>query len=155
MEEDEIIYDSPEYYYNLLSEMYLDDDEMDISSDFEARATLVKLNKLEKDLDKLKLTISTDMRTIRNLFLNETIIEKPKFLGLFRLEKKLSKTQKRKKLLFEREKALKPYKELIEIIEEYVLQIDDLRKYIQKEFLETFARSEYTRVTKKIVLFFK
>jgi len=145
----ETLYQSPEFYYNKLGEMYLDENELDISSDFEARATLVKLKKLEKDLLKLKREISTDMRTIRNMYLDESIIERPKILGLFSIGKKLSKTQKRKKLLFERAKALKPYEEVIEIIEDYILQIDDLRKYIQRESLETYAPSEYTKVTKK------
>ncbi len=149
MAEDELLYESPGYYYNMLSEMYLEENEIDISSDFEARATLVKLKKLEKDLGNLKRTISTDMRTIRNMFLDETIIEKPKLLGIFRFERKLSKTQKRKKLLYERNKALKPYKDIIEIIDDYILEIDDLRKYIQRESLETYAPSEYTKVTKK------
>lgn len=149
MEPDEIIYESPEFYFNTLDEMYLEDDEIDISSDFEARATLVKLKKLEKDLIKLKHDISTDMRTIRNMFLDESIIEKPKLLGLFRVERKLSKTQKRKKLLFERDKALKPYNDILEIIDNYILQIDDLRKYIHREALDNYAPSEYTKVTKR------
>ncbi len=149
MDRTESSYENPEFYYAELDELYIDEDEVDISSDFEARATLVKLRRLEKDLLKLKRKISTDMRTIRNMFLDESIIEEPKILGLFSVKKKLTPTQKRKKLLLEREKALKPYKEIIEFIEEYIEQIEDLRKYIKNESLETFAPSEYTRVTKK------
>ncbi len=149
MEHDEISYQEPEYYYAKLAEIYLGEDELEISSDFEARAMLVKLKKVEKDLSKLKRTISTDMRTIRNIYLDESVIEKPKFLGLFSVGKKLTKTQKRKKLLFERQQTLKPYEEIIEIIEDYSIQIEDFGKYIERESLETYAPPEYTKVYKK------
>lgn len=149
MEQNESSYESPEVYYAELEELYIDEDELDLSSDFEARATLVKLRRLEKDLLKLKRKISTDMRTIRNMFLDESIIEKPKLLGIFSMQKKLTRTQKRKKLLLEREKALEPYKEITEYIDDYIEQIKELRKYIENESLETYAPSEYTKVTKK------
>lgn len=149
MDQTEISYEYPEFYYGQLEELYLDEDELDLSSDFEARATLVKLRRLEKDLLKLKRKVSTDMRTIRNMFLDESIIEEPKLLGIFSMQKKLTPTQKRKKLILEREKALEPYKEIVDYIEDYILQIEELRKYIKNETLETYAPYEYTKVTKK------
>lgn len=140
---------SPEYYYTQLHELYIDESELDLSSDFEARATLVKLKRLETDVLKLKREVSKDMRTVRTLYLDESIIEKPKILGLFSIGKKLSHTEKRKKLLNERENALVPYKEIIDMINDYINQIDDFRKYIEKEALETYSQiPEYKKVTK-------
>ncbi|MGF7118357.1 hypothetical protein [Methanobacterium oryzae] len=141
-------FSDPEIYYGKLQELYIEDDEIDISSDFEARATLVKLKRLEKDVLKLRREITTDMRTIRTMYLDESIIEKPKILGLFTLGKKLSHTEKRKKLLHERKRSLMPYEEIITLIDDYIEQIEDLRKYIEREALETYAISEPSKVTK-------
>ena len=142
---------NPDVYYQQLQEMYIDESDLNLSSDFEARATLVKLNRLESDVIKLKRSISKDMRTIRTMYLDESIIEKPKFLGLFNREKKLSRAEKRKKLLAERENNLVPYNEIIDIIDDYIMQIDDLKKYIEKEVLETYSRipKTYKKISKK------
>jgi hypothetical protein len=147
MEGHKLTFLDPEVYYGRLQELYIEDDEIDLSSDFEARSTLVKLKRLEKDILKLRGQITTDMRTIRSLYLNESIIEKPKVLGLFRLGKKLSHTEKRKKLLHERKRALMPYEEIIVLIDEYIGQIEDLRKYIEREALETYTISEPSKLT--------
>lgn len=147
MEGHKVSFLNPEAYYGMLQELYIEDEEIDLSSDFEARATLVKLKRLEKDILKLRREITTDMRTIRSIYLDESIIEKPKVLGLFRLGKKLSHTEKRKKLLHERKRALMPYEEIIVLIDEYLEQIEDLRKYIEREALETYTLSEPSKLT--------
>ena len=139
----------PNVYYQQLQEMYIEESDLNLSSDFEARSTLVKLNRLENDVLKLKRSISKDMRAIRTMYLDESIIEKPKFLGVFSVGKKLSHTEKRKKLITERENSLKPYKEITDIINDYILQIEDLRKYIENEVLETYSRiPKYKKVSK-------
>jgi hypothetical protein len=149
MEEDEFSIRSPEEYYEKLQEMYIDESELNLSSDFEARSTLVKLQRLESDILKLRNEITKDMRSLRNLYLDESIIEKPKILGLIRIGKELSPTEKRKKLLAERAQQLQPYEEVIEMIDEYILQIEDLRKIIKRESLDTHSPSEYTKVKKE------
>jgi hypothetical protein len=146
--EDELFKD-PEEYYTTLQEMYLDESELNLSTDFEARSSLVKVTHLKSDVMKLRREITKDMRTIRNMYLDESIIEKPKILGLFSLERKLTPTEKRKKLLNEREKSLVPYKEIIEMIDDYVSQIEDLEKYIQNEALESYSLPKYKKVSKK------
>lgn len=139
----------PEEYYEQLQGLYLDESEMDLSSDFEARATLVKLNRLETDISKLKRKISKEMRTIRTMYLDESIIEKPKILGIFSRGKNLTKTQKRKQLLAERESRLVPYEEIIVMINDYLDQLEDLRKYIENEVLETYSQiPKYKKVSK-------
>ena len=148
MEGRQITFLDPETYYGMLQELYIDDDEVDLSSDFEARATLVKLKRLQKDILKLRREITTDMRTIRTIYLDESIIEKPKILGLFSIGKKLSHTEKRKKLLHERKRALIPYEEIIALIDDYIEQIEDLKKYIEREALETYTLHEYSKVSK-------
>ncbi|HEX3014559.1 MAG TPA: hypothetical protein VHO92_09880, partial [Methanobacterium sp.] len=40
----------------------------------------------------------------------------------------------------ERENNLTPYKEVITMIDDYILQIEDLKKYIEDEVLETYSR---------------
>jgi hypothetical protein len=138
----------PEEYYQSLHEMYLDESELNLSTDFEARSSLVKINRLKSDVQSLRREITKDMRTIRTMYLDETIIEKPKILGLFSLEKKLTPTEKRKKLISEREKSLIPYKEITEMVDDYIRQIEDLEKYIQNEALETYSLPKYTKVSK-------
>lgn len=142
---------NPDIYYQQLQEMYIEESDLNLSSDFEARATLVKLDRLESDVIKLKRSISQDMRVIRNMYLDESIIEKPKVLGLFNVGKKLSHTEKRKKLIEERENSLIPYKEVIDIIDDYIIQINDLKKYIENEVLETYSRipTTYKKISKK------
>ncbi len=139
MESHEEILD-PGVYYEQLQEMYVEEADLNLATDFEARTTLVKLNRLKRDVSKLKRTVSKDMRTIRTIYLDESIIEKPKFLGLFGSTKGLSTAEKRKKLEKERENNLTPYKEVITMIDDYILQIEDLKKYIEDEVLETYSR---------------
>lgn len=139
---------NPEEYYEMFQEMYLDDSELSLSTDFEARSSLVKINRLKSDVQSLRLEITKDMRTIRTMYLDESIIEKPKILGLFSLGKKLTPTEKRKKLIFERKKSLIPYKEITEMVDDYLKQIEDLEKYIQNEALEIYSLPKYTKVGK-------
>ncbi|MCZ3364450.1 MULTISPECIES: hypothetical protein [Methanobacterium] len=139
MENHEEILD-PGVYYEKLQGMYIEESDLNLSTDFEARTTLVKLNRLQSDVSKLKHSVSQDMRNIRNLYLDDSIIEKPKVLGIFGSGKKLSATEKRKKLEKERENNLTPYKEVIDMIDDYILQIEDLKKYIEDEVLETYSR---------------
>jgi len=138
----------PKEYYTELQEMYLDESELNLSNDFLARASLVKLERLKSEVLELKLVVSKDMRTIRNLYLDDSIIAKPKVLGLVRIERKLSPTKKRKKLLNEREKSLVPYEEIIILIDDYIKQIEDYEKYIKNEALETYSVPEYTKFSK-------
>lgn len=147
--EEEMIND-PENYYIALQEMYLDESELNLSTDFEARASLVKIKRLKSEILNLRREITKDMRTIRNMYLDESIIERPKILGLFSFGKKLSPTEKRRKLISEREKNLIPYKEIIEMIDDYIRQIEDLEKYIKNEALETYSLPKYTKVSKKL-----
>lgn len=146
--EEEIL--DPSVYYKQLQEMYIEESDLNLASDFEARTTLVRLNRLKTDVSKLKRNISKDMRTIRTAYLDESIIGKPKLLGLFGKGKELSTAEKRKKLEKERENNLTPYKEIIDMIDDYILQIEDLRKYIEDEVLETYSRipKSYKKISK-------
>ena len=149
MAEGEDIVKDPEEYYMMLQGMYLEDSDIDISDDFEARSSLVKLKRLRNDVNKLRREITKDMRTIRTMYLDESIIEKPKILGLFSFQKKLTHTEKRKKLIKEREQSLVPYSNVIEMIDGYIKEIEDLEKYIQHEALETYSPPKYTKVHKE------
>ncbi|MGB9978148.1 hypothetical protein [Methanobacterium sp.] len=144
--EEEIL--DPGVYYEQLQEMYIEEADLNLSTDFEARTTLVKLNRLQSDVSKLKRDVSKDMRTIRTVYLDESVIDKPKLLGLFGRGKDLSTAERRKKLEKEREKNLTPYKEVIDLIDDYIIQIEDLKKYIEDEVLETYSR--IPKVVKKI-----
>lgn len=148
MEKGEEIVREPEEYYIKLQEMYLDESEINLSTDFEARSSLVKLKRLKSEVLALRREITRDMRTIRNMYLDESIVERPKILGFFSVRKKLSPTQKRKKLIYEREKSLIPYREIVEMVDDYLGQIEDLEKYIKNESLETYSLPKYTRVAR-------
>ena len=139
---------SPEEYYQMLQEMYLEDSELNLSTDFEARSSLVKIKRLKSDVLKLRREITQDMRNIRNMYLDESIIEKPKLFGLIKIGKTLSPTEKRKKLLYEKEKNLAPYEDIVTMIDNYVEQIEDLEKYIKSEALDDYSLPKYRKVTK-------
>lgn len=139
MENHEEILD-PGVYYEQLQGMYIEESDLNLSTDFEARTTLVRLNRLQSDVSKLKHDVSQDMRTIRNMYLDDSIMEKPKVFGIFGKGKELSTAEKRKKLEKERENNLTPYKEVIDVINEYITQLEDLKKYIEDEVLETYSR---------------
>ena len=136
--EEEIL--DPGVYYEQLQGMYIEEADLNLATDFEARTTLVKLNRLKSDVSKLKRRVSHDMRSIRNVYLDESVIDKPKLLGIFSKGKELSTSEKRKKLEKERENNLTPYKEVIDMIDDYILQIEDIKKYIEDEVLETYSR---------------
>ena len=146
--EEEIM--DPTTYYNQLQEMYIEESDLNLSSDFEARATLVKLNRLKSDVSKLRHSISKDMRAIRTVYMDESVLEKPKVLGIFGRGKELSVAEKRKKLVTERDNNLKPYKEIADMIDDYIIQIEDLQKYIKDEVLETYSRipKSYKKISK-------
>ena len=139
MENHEEILD-PGVYYEQLQGMYIEESDLNLSTDFEARTTLVKLNRLQSDVSKLKHDVSKDMRTIRNMYLDDSIIEETKVFGIFSKGKELSTAEKRKKLEKERENNLVPYKEVIDVINDYIIQLEDLKKYIEDEVLETYSR---------------
>lgn len=146
--EEEIVRNPEEYYYALQG-MYLDEAELDLTSDLGARSSIVKLKKLKTEVIDLKREISKDMRTIRNMYLDASIIENRKILGLFSIGRNLTPTQKRKKLIEERERNLVPYQEIKEMIDNYTEQIEELENYIKNEITETYSSPKYRKVSKK------
>lgn len=146
--EEEVAMEAEEYYY-MLQELYLDESQIDLENDFKARASLVRLKRLKSDVKDLRLQITQDTRIIRNMYLDESVIDKSKIMGLFRFQKKLTPTQKRKKLIIERERSLVPYKEIIELIDLYIQQIEDMEKYIQNEALDEYSTPKYTKLNNK------
>ncbi|MGB9937240.1 MAG: hypothetical protein ACPK7O_05920 [Methanobacterium sp.] len=147
--DEEYTFRNPEEYYYALQEMYIDESDLDLTSDFGARSSIVKLERLKSDVLDLRLKISKDMRTIRNMYLDESIIKKPKVLGLFSIGKNLTPTQKRKKLIKEREKNLIPYQEIKDMIDDYIEQIEELENYIKTEVIETYSVPKYRKISKK------
>lgn len=146
--EEEVAMEAEEYYY-MLQELYLDESQIDLENDFKARASLVRLKRLKSDVKDLRLQITQDTRIIRNMYLDESVIDKSKIMGLFRFQKKLTPTQKRKKLIIERERSLVPYKEIIELIDLYIQQIEVMEKYIQNEALDEYSTPKYTKLNNK------
>lgn len=112
-----------------------------MSSPAEAGSTLVKLQKLQKILRQIKYNIRMDIRFIRKEYLEkiQRIQEPSKILGLFS-KRRLTKNKEidaRKSLITERNRKIASYESIESMIDNYLIQIDDLKVQIE-DFIEKF-----------------
>lgn len=127
----EVNIQKPEVYYSILENMYLEN--IDLSTDLEIREAIKKINHHKKDVLDLKREVNHDIRIIRTMYLDESMIDNSKILGVIPINRNLSPIQKRKKLINERDKTMGPYNEIINIIDDYLKQIDEFENYIKNE----------------------
>jgi hypothetical protein len=115
----------PKGYQSMINELDIESFEVKTSSIFEARITMVNLERLEEVLLEIKHSISGDMRAITLKYLDSNQ-NQSSFLGL----KKTKTATRRKSLDKKREKKLEHYRKIIYIIDDYLQQIEEVKEYI-------------------------
>jgi hypothetical protein len=121
--EDKIL--KPKQYHKMINELDIENFELKTSSIWETRITLVNLERLAEDLLEIRRSISGDMRAITLKYL-ESHPNPSSFLGL----KKTKGAARRKSLDNKKEKELGPYKKIIQVIDDYLNQIEEIKEYI-------------------------
>ena len=116
---------NPKQYQKMIQELDIENFELKTSSILEARMTLIGINRLEESLIEIKRGISADMRTIKLKYLDHDY-SKSSFFGL----KKTKTSTKRKSLNNKCNHELKPYNNLLYMIDDYLEQIEGVKKYI-------------------------
>jgi hypothetical protein len=122
----------PNTYRKQLEELGIDGMEIDVSTMEKAMETLNYLGDLESVLKKFRLNIRTDIRQIRKDYLKlmKEIEEAPQKNRRF--GRKSDKTTKKKSLVKERTTKIAAYELVENMIDNYLVQIEDARIYIRK-----------------------
>lgn len=115
----------PKQYQKMIRELDIENFELKTSSILEARMSLIGINQLEENLLEIRRDISADMRSIKLKYLGRNH-SKVSFLGL----KKTNAAARRKSLDKKCDGELGPYKKVLYIIDDYLEQIEDIKKYI-------------------------
>ncbi|MGC9517023.1 MAG: hypothetical protein ACP5C3_04905 [Methanomicrobiales archaeon] len=124
----------PKIYREEISNLGIEGLNIKVHSVAEALQLLVELKNIEKTLKKIKYNIRIDMRSLRKHYLDEIKeVEKPvKVMKVFNKKLDPKKSLKiKKKIVNEREHRIKPYELLERLIDDYLWQIDESKKYLQ------------------------
>lgn len=115
----------PKDYQNVINKLDIGSFELKTSSIFEARITMVNLEQLEEALLEIKHCISGDMRAITLKYLDSNH-NHSSFLGL----KRTKISSRRKSLNIKRENKLEHYRKIVNIIDNYLQQIEEAKEYL-------------------------
>ena len=118
----------PKDYERMVSDLNIENFELKTSSILEARMTLIGIERIEENLLEIKRQISADMRSVKLKYLNYDY-HKSSLLGSI---KRTKVSTKRKSMDKKCNSELKPYKQVLYIIDDYLEQIKDVKEYISK-----------------------
>jgi len=119
----------PRDYKKMIQNMDIENFELKTSYIFEAKATLINLLRLEDHLKEIRHCVSKDMREIKLKYLKSDYMNKNSFVDSLTLKKsKVSK--KRISMQKKMDKEVGPYQNLLEIIDDYLEQIEEVKEYI-------------------------
>jgi len=120
----------PKEYQKMINALDIENFELKTSNALEARITLVNLGRLEEELLEIRRNVSGDMRAISLKYL-ESRQKKSSLLG-----RKTKISSRRKSLDTKKEKEHGPYKKVINSIDDYLKQIEEIKEYIDNLNLE-------------------
>jgi hypothetical protein len=122
----------PKTYRKQLEELGIDGMEIDVSTMEKAMETLNNLGDLENVLKKFRHNIRTDIRQLRKDYLKlmKEVEEDPSKNRQF--GRKSDKTTKKKSLVKERNNKIAAYELVENMIDNYLVQIEDARIYIRR-----------------------
>ncbi len=118
---------SPKIYHKQIEDLHIDGMIIYPKSSDDATNLMESLIIIEKSLDHIRYNIRMDIRVIRRDY-----IEKIKKLDSYNLSK--NKMKKKKKLINERDYKIAPYKSIEYIIEDYLKQIKNAKKYLDLNY---------------------
>lgn len=124
---------SPKMYKEQLDELGIEGLEIDVSNMENAMQTINDLDDLESVLQKMRHNIRTDIRHIRRNY-----VEMAKELSVSHSGKTLSRKEteklvkKKKALVKQRNTKISAYELVENLVDNYIMQIEDARLYIRK-----------------------
>lgn len=119
----------PNDYKKMIQKLDIENFELKTSYVFEAKSTLVNLLRLEEYLNEIRRCVSSDMREIKLKYLKSDYLNKSSIIDSLSLNKpKVSK--KRIEMQKKLDRELGPYQNLLDIIDDYLQQIEEVKDYI-------------------------
>jgi len=119
----------PNDYKKMIQKLDIENFELKTSYVFEAKSTLVNLLRLEEYLNEIRRCVSSDMREIKLKYLKSDYLNKSSIIDSLSLNKpKVSK--KRIEMQKKLDRELGPYQNLLDIIDDYLQQIEEVKEYI-------------------------
>lgn len=125
---------TPKVYRQQIVDMGIEDMEINVSSLQKCMSTLETLNDMELVLKQIKHNLRSDMRRIRLDYIKmmKDIEESSDKKGLFGRKMSLDKIlEKKRSLKKERRINMGSYEMIENMLENYLTQIDDSRRYIR------------------------
>ncbi|MDI6723934.1 MAG: hypothetical protein QMD61_04750 [Methanobacterium sp.] len=119
----------PNDYKKMIQKLDIENFELKTSYVFETKSTLVNLLRLEEYLNEIRRCVSSDMREIKLKYLKSDYLNKSSIIDSLSLNKpKVSK--KRIEMQKKLDRELGPYQNLLDIIDDYLQQIEEVKEYI-------------------------
>lgn len=121
-------------YRKQLSEIGIEDMEIDVSSLEKAMETMQNLDDMETVLKKIRFNVHTDIRKVRVDYMKkmqelDEQLNKPKLFGRKRSPDEI--IRKKKSLMKERKIKIKSYELIENMVDNYISQIEESRLYIK------------------------
>jgi len=121
-------------YRKQLSEIGIEDMEIDVSSLQNAMDTMQKLDDIELILKKIRFNLHTDIRKVRVDYMGrmqdlDEQLNKPKLFGRKRSADEI--IRKKKSLMKERKMKIASYEMIENMVNNYLSQIEESRRYIK------------------------
>ncbi len=121
-------------YRKQLSEIGIEDMEIDVSSLQNAMDTMQKLDDMELILKKIRFNLHTDIRKVRVDYMGrmqdlDEQLNKPKLFGRKRSADEI--IRKKKSLMKERKMKIASYEMIENMVNNYLSQIEESRRYIK------------------------
>lgn len=118
----------PKDYEKMVLSLDIESFELKTSSILEARMSLIGIERLEENLLEIRQQVSADMRVIKLKYLSYDY-NKSSILGTLMRTKA---STKRKSMNKKCNRELRPYEQVLYIIDDYLEQIGDIKDYINK-----------------------
>ncbi len=119
----------PSDYKKMIQKLDIENFELKTSYIFEAKATLINLLRIEDHLKEIRHCVSSDMREIQIRYLKSDYLNKTSIVDFLSL-KKSRVSKKRISMQKKMDKEVGPYQNLLEIIDDYLQQIEEVKDYI-------------------------
>ncbi|OPY25095.1 MAG: hypothetical protein A4E27_01051 [Methanobacterium sp. PtaU1.Bin242] len=121
-------------YRKQLSEIGIEDMEIDVSSLEKAMETMQNLDDMETVLKKIRFNVHTDIRKVRVDYMKkmqelDEQLNKPKLFGRKRSPDEI--IRKKKSVMKERKIKIKSYELIENMVDNYISQIEESRLYIK------------------------
>jgi len=119
----------PNDYKKMIQKLDIENFQLKTSHIFETKATLINLLRIEESLKKIRRCVSADMREIKLRYLKSDYLNKTSIIDTLSL-KKPKVSHKRISMQRKMDYETDPYQNLLDIIDEYLDEIEEVKEYI-------------------------